>query len=180
LAVELPFGVSAEGVGLGDSGGRGIFRRRELHGSLDMITDGGFSPAQGRSAPEYVPPEGLARGLRDRIVGYFRRRVHREEPWHPKGRILFFEGDRLVLEFESPEEGIQLPGADSGISVELDDLSVIEARVNEKDSTQPGLHGAGFTLRLVVKLDRTPAAGRTATSVSWVLDRGRIGRVDLA
>lgn len=175
LPVELPYGVSAEGVGLAD----GDALQPYLRSRLDVPTrSSGFRIASRARQPDEAAVDGT-RGVRGRIADYFRGLWHRE-PWFPTGRVLFFDGGRLVLEFQSPEEGIELPGPDSGISVELDDGSIVEGKVNEKDSTPGGRHEAGLILRLVLQLDPAPPAGRKPARVVWALAGGGVGRVDLA
>jgi Ca-activated chloride channel family protein len=139
LPVELPAGVSAEGVGLGGP----------------MVRERGLGVAF-HAGPDMVRMLRGARG-RDLFAGTDLRAVV-AVPLEIEARVTCREGDLLVLEFESPADGFLLPGDRDTVRVVLDDRSVIETRVDAGLSTRTGPHARGLTLRLAL---------RTAGGETW-------------
>jgi Ca-activated chloride channel family protein len=139
LAVELPYGVSAEGVGLG-RGGREVasmFSRCAVVDSRLMRT---------RSMPSL-----------DMLA------------WQSSelsGRVVRIDRDLLVIELESFDSAIELPEVTDEVVVVWDDGDESTARV-EPASTRPGRHAAGLTLRLVLRLSDAAAERRTPLRVRW-------------
>jgi len=136
LPVELPAGVSAEGVGLGPA----------------------VRLAPGAMLIQAMPD--MVRGKRafdvriGRIGGYVMAEEAAVAAEELKARVTRCDGDLLVIELESPADGFMLPGDKDTVRVLLDDESVIEARVDAGLATRSGPHARGLTLRLALRAPR--------------------------
>ena len=64
------------------------------------------------------------------------------------GRVVRLEGDLLIVEFESPDDGILLPPDGEEIFVYTADANAVYGVVDDTVSTRPGPHARGLTLRL--------------------------------
>jgi hypothetical protein len=67
-------------------------------------------------------------------------------------RMLHLEGPLVILEFEVPEAGFLLPGDGTTVRVRFEDGSDCRAKVLGKESSRPGPHEKGLTIRIAVKL----------------------------
>ncbi len=153
LPVEIPAGVSAEGVGLGGP----------------MVRERGLGVAF-HAGPDMVRMLRGARG-RDLFAGTDLRAAD-AAAIEIEARVTRRDGDLLVLEFEVPAAGIVIPGREDGLTVILVDGTTIEARVDESLSTRPGRHAPGLTLRLALLTaggETWPAAPLAA--ITWDQER---------
>ena len=174
LPVELPAGVSAEGVGL--VGGpevslsQRVHRVRSMHSNLDAeATVGdrveGFDALflGARESAEY--PEDVAHELHSP--------VHRLEPHlpadllHLDGNLLHLDGNLIVLELEVPEDHFELPLGEE-LELTLPSGETIEAWVDADRSSPAGPHSAGVRVRMAIRVGTKPAqleGGRIR--ISW-------------
>ena len=156
LAVELPAGVSAEGVGLLDA----TFMRGPMPGMALMEMDAARLMAS-------IPPamRALAKGVpaRGRAVpspGAAEATV--------TAAVIHRDGDELTLEFEVPEDGYVLP---SGLAVvRAGGRRVGTARIVPEKSTASGPHPRGVLVRVTLRMD-----GRKAWPGSAAVEFGRSG-----
>jgi hypothetical protein len=82
-------------------------------------------------------------------------------------RVLHVDGPVLIFEFEVPEKGFILPADDTQVQVQFDDASTCRARVLGKESSRPGPHQEGLTVRLAVKLSRRKSWRGREVSLRW-------------
>lgn len=147
LAVEVPAGVSAEGMGLFESVGlvRGEMPLMRLTSLADWSLAKGIPPMAG---PAFggVPRSRVARfGEADvaRPVGAGGHVLH--------GTLIQRDGDEIVIEIEAPEDDYILP---SGIAkITRDGREIGTARIVPEKSTPPGLHPRGVLVRLALRMD---------------------------
>ena len=160
LAVEVPAGVSAEGLGL--------VRRPAFAGLMlteCMAPDVEYPNVEERAAASFRVP-GLrqpAKSLRRRVAGLFQRHPGPFAPEQVRieGRVVRVEGDLLVVEFEVPPEGLTLPDESVDVTIGADTGATRTARVFPARSTRPGAHPPGVTVRLALRVaagKRVPAA----------------------
>jgi hypothetical protein len=191
LAVELPAGVSAEGVGLA---GVGLPALRKLE--VDCATSVGIvesgrmlesvlghisaPPPPTRMSARAIP--GLA-GVLGKLAG-----ARRTGPAPPgavivAARCLRVDGDLLVLEFESPWDGFELAttGTIAAEAFRADTAARVELQATvDPLSTRPGPYAAGLTLRLVLRTaDGSP--WRVVKVLVWVrsADRSAVIMVEI-
>ena len=80
-------------------------------------------------------------------------------------RLVLQTADRLVVEFEVPEEGFDWsPGASA--KLKLADGELVEVQVDLTTSTAPGELRAGTIVRLVLRLKRPLTAKQVPASVA--------------
>ena len=155
LAVDLPDGVSAEGVGLAT----GISIRGLAGMQALTAADGFVNMSPYRSAPS--PRVWSAHRLSERPGG------GPEEPMGPvPGRIVHadyhpyeFLISVLVFEFECPYDGYEHPGPGTVVEVHTGRGEVVRAVVEEDQSTYPGPCTRGLTLRMHLRF-RQPVSVR--------------------
>ena len=138
LPVELPAGVSAEGVGL-----MGASR---VMGMMEPSHARGMAPAMSRLLSVFeigIHEEGMEMDLEIQPT---------IQELRTGARVLRVEGDLLVVEFEAPWEKFLLPGQGDAILVRLGDGRTTLALVDEAAGTRRGPHASGLTLRLAVRL----------------------------
>lgn len=148
LAVEVPAGVSAEACGLGAVRGMppgGVAFAETALFSLSSTVYDLLTPSLPRHSRKEraVPPPNRARRI-----------PQPPEPVYIQARVTRIEGDLLVLEFESNEDGFYLPDAGSKVTLgRLPAKGIVEGGL----STSPGPHPAGLTLRLALRtVDGSP------------------------
>jgi hypothetical protein len=147
LAVELPYGVSAAGVGL-----------EVVPGALCM-----HLTAVGDVGASYRVREPITLDQAFPIL---------EERRLPVGRVVRRDRDLLVVEFESPHEAIDLPDVTDEVVIRWDSGDASAARIDATGSTRAGRHAAGLTLRLVLRLsDAVTETSRTPVVVRWRIAR---------
>jgi Ca-activated chloride channel homolog len=144
LVVDLPEGVSAEGVGLAMGmfrGGAMVLQR--IHGGLDENSPGFHIEERTLGVPKYT-----------------RSRVGlRRQPGKPggpvTGRIIHadyrpheFLVSVLVFEFECPYDGYDHPGPGTVVEVHTGCGEAVRAVVEEDQSTYPGRQTRGLILRM--------------------------------
>jgi len=148
LPVELPYGVSAEEVGLEPRRGRKAYLASMPTPRL-LSRSGEFRIASVAGDEMDAEPGSLGRYRRVRQVP------------SAAARMVVFDGKRIVAEFETPEAGFELPGEGVIVSVMLADGSSLDGRIDPVRSTPPGTYDAGITVLLQIFVRRailgTPA-----------------------
>ena len=110
------------------------------------------------------PPAERLRGWRARSRQMLSRMFRRGTPGEPlhltiEGRVVRVEADLLVLEFEVPDGGIELPADGSEVQFSWDTREATAAIVVERLGTRAGEHAAGLTVRLALRGDVRPSGG---------------------
>ncbi|MEX2530783.1 MAG: VIT domain-containing protein [Gemmatimonadota bacterium] len=148
LAVELPAGVSAEGVGLM---GRGVMRESTvLFSRMSQVFDRAGEPAV---------EEPVAMELAADRVGLPRLRISDAEVLHRTPEL-------LVVEFEVPEDGFTFPVGP--VWVELEDGARIAADVDPSVSTPSRRYDRGVRIRLgLLRTDGAPWPVAHRVSLGW-------------
>jgi hypothetical protein len=136
LEVELPAGVSAEGVGL----------QGAMYASVAKHAVSPETMAVCRLSSHRVMGGGPSRGP----GGQGANKLPQPSPpvIRLDGRVLRIDDDLLVVEFETPEDGIMLPPDGEDIYVTTVGGYTSHGLVEGTVSTQPGPHDRGLTLRL--------------------------------
>jgi Ca-activated chloride channel family protein len=148
LEVELPAGVSAEGVGLCmpepmrilASPASSMHRfldldvTRSIRRGIERVDDGIMFSLDdvGKDFLEPAPPPPPAAA----------------KPPTVTARVVRLDDDLLVVEFESPHDGFMLPRAGDRIEIFGAEGETLFAVVDGDVSTAPGPHNEGLTLRL--------------------------------
>jgi hypothetical protein len=142
LAIELPAGVSAEGVGLERSYG------------LDHLQRGLSSMVQ--------PTSAMSRGFRSRAVSLgreFLREAHvsraasiGSDRHHLTATVVHIDGPEAILEFEAPVDGFYLPTGD--LMLWLAGKKMGKVRVIDEKSSAQGPHAPGLLVRLALRLEK--------------------------
>ena len=135
LAVELPAGVSAEGVGLERSYGLDHLQR-----GLTMMMEPASAVSRGFLRRKSV--ELGSESLREASIGGDRH--------HVTATVVRIDGPEAVIEFEVPVDGFYLP---TGILMLWLAGKRGEARIIEERSTAEGPHASGLLVRLALRLD---------------------------
>lgn len=178
LPVELPAGVSAEGVGL--VGGNQVGMSERVHGVRSMRTHSMDSHLDADMAAEglFEDFNTLFSGARESaeyledVVHELHSPVHRLEPHlpadllHLDGNLLHLDGNLLVLELEVPTDGFELPEGE--LNVTLTSGETLEAWVDADWSSPMGPHSAGLRVRMAIRLATKagrPEGGRIR--ISW-------------
>jgi Ca-activated chloride channel family protein len=162
LPVEVPAGLSAEGVGLlaGASWGP-VGESMTFYGSATRL----------RSRPPFKSRFSLGldffRTVREPISG---RKMG--SPLGPitieKARVLHIDDRILVFEFEAPLDDFVLPADDTKIIVLFDQGGkTCIARVLKDDSSKPGPHPAGVTIRLALQLEGNENWSHKSAEIHW-------------
>jgi Ca-activated chloride channel family protein len=168
LAVELPAGVSAEGVGLE----RSYPRMAGLMQPTASLSRGlrGREIAMDASTPESLDWPKLVRGGRWFRKGAFSdmgREVH-----FGFAALIDITGPEAVIEFEVQFDGFTLPTGDLRIKVAGEEVG--KARVVEEKSTARGPHAKGLLVRLAFRLeDGFPWPAGEFLTVSWETSDGQ-------
>jgi len=85
-----------------------------------------------------------------------------------EARVLQIDDQMLVFEFETPVDGFMLPGGDVDVDVLFDDAGgTNHARVLGRESSKPGPHPAGLTVRLALKLKGDRCWHHNAARIHW-------------
>jgi Ca-activated chloride channel homolog len=152
LAVELPAGVSAAGVGLGavmGSGemGRSAFRFRDA---------AALGPIKGIREPLARMMEPVFASHEETLVGKFRLLV---------SECIETHDDELTLEVEAPEDGFLLPV--DKLEVAFRDGRRVTAVVVSEKSTAAGPHVGGTRLRLTVRLESGSWLAKGVVMIEW-------------
>jgi hypothetical protein len=157
LAVEMPAGLNPEAVGYG--------AMAQVH-FCSSAPASAFGPC---AAPPdaYVgmaeaPPSFLRATLREEFLHPLRsslgvRSSQKRPPSGIHARCVRTEGDLLVIEFESPYDGFELPGHVLAMFAFTEDGSKLELAMDTDLGTFPGPHQRGLTLRLALRrVDGSP------------------------
>jgi len=163
LPVELPADVSAEGVGL-----------FEAAGTMAMLGGPRFIGAA--LTRSMAPMERRTRWGKEMIPGVFLGATGKVTSL--AGVVIHRDGDEIVLEIETPEDGFILPSGEAAVLA--GDREVGKARVVPEKSTPPGPHARGVLVRLALRLEGGSAWPEVATILferrSW---RGLIDRLGI-
>ncbi len=142
LAVEVPADVSAEGAGLMPCSmpaalapAAPMFSLKRVYEAADAFHDHDWKADLTIALRHITPHKPTAGPIRIE-----------------RARVLHLDGQILVLEFEVPVDSFLLPEDGTKIRVLFDDGDKDTARVLGRDSTEPGPHEAGLTVRLALKL----------------------------
>jgi Ca-activated chloride channel family protein len=149
LEVELPAGVSAEGVGL----------QMPAHAMVSAFAKRGPGPALQHSIARTGQDFKVRRRpLREITSGFVEERLVESAMAGPPpaveltARVTRVEDDLLVIEFECPDDGFTLPRDGEQIEVYGDGAGApAPAVVDGGISTVPGPHPRGLTLRLALR-----------------------------
>lgn len=140
LPVEVPAFVSAEGVGLRALGGvrsllmgdEAMLRRVEATASLDL-----------RGSHDFIDgTRGFTREIARKLQDLVTRRIG------IRSRVLAVEGNRLVVELETPAEGFLWP--DGEVDVTSDGNDIGTGTIDPPSSSPRGPHAKGLLLRLAI------------------------------
>jgi Ca-activated chloride channel family protein len=186
---QLPYGMSVEGLGLRRSAPGGVeMASMELGAmrqyatastemsSVDDSPRGQKSQRKSHDAPSERPPAGRPVPPRppSPAQGYPAPRESKEEKAKLKGRASPFRSlaarlvlravDRLVVEFEVPEDGFDWsPGTHA--QARLADGRMVEVEVDLKTTTAEGELEGGTTVRLVLRLAQPLTAQQVPVGV---------------
>ena len=164
LELEMPAGVSAEGVGMGTrlarrlapGFGAGIM---DWMGVDETETRGrreGRRILSLREMPDKIRPLQVARRARSPI----------------NARTVSRSGNVIVVEFETPHDRFQLPTADQSVFITLRGER-LEATVDEERSSHPGPHDQGLVVRLALRLSGATGWPTGLTQISCELPDGQ-------
>ncbi len=192
LVVELPAGVSAEGLGLLDMrwGGPAAGGAPMMQASVAWEGMASFAEPEGDGLAEYdlAPPPAPTSRKRSAPPSppkLKETRASREERshWGSEGRseeleaeVVVHTPERLVVEFQVPRDGFLLPQGE--VTVRLPDGRLLKAMVEPGGSTHRGPHRGGLRVRLslvVVQgggrpepgLEPDTAGAGPMVSISW-------------
>ena len=84
-----------------------------------------------------------------------------------EARVLRLDGQILIFEFEVPATGFLLPRDGTRVQVRFDDGIASDARVLSQESSPPGPHQAGLTVRLALKLEDHHCWHHNAARLHW-------------
>jgi hypothetical protein len=158
LAVELPHGVSAEGVGLG------------MHMASHLCASLAEPVAFRKSAG--VAFDLIASEMNDRLPCQVPPTFTRI-----MGAIVRFEAGVLVVEFETPDAIVALPDQSDDVIVRWESGDISTVRIVRDRSTRPGPHPAGVMVRLVFAIENGTEGN--PVKIAWT-SRGRHHEVELA
>jgi hypothetical protein len=169
LEAELPAGVSAEGVGLARdvSGLRLSVAGEEL--AAFECEDGIFDHMFEAPAVESAPPSRARPFLGRDLFGAFRPVARRITI---RARVLRIDDDLLVIEFESPADGFELPGDDEPIEIKDGRDWKPVANMDAALSTRRGPNDEGLTLRLALRRSDGKPWKEVGDALQWVNDAG--------
>jgi len=148
LPVEVPGGISAEGVGLGP---------------IPLA----FEDMAAVSEPRLRPARGMFRKVLESAMLLDRPRFSGAITID-RARVLRIDGPTLVFEFETPVDGFILPDEYTTITVTFDDgAETCVAEALEDESSGPGPYAAGLTIRLALRLQGRANWHHEAASIQW-------------
>ncbi len=154
LAVELPAGVSAEGVGLVMAGVPVELRMQQA------LLEASFLAECEESRPAYASVR----------FPFSRREPLAFSPPAPvliDGRVVRVEGDLLVVELEVPPDGLTLPDESVDVMIDASTGASVTARIVKKLSTRPGAHPPGVTVRLALRIAAGAQMPAAPLQISW-------------
>jgi Ca-activated chloride channel homolog len=180
LPVEMPAGVSAEGAGLRASRTPGFFSTAPAAMPVAMEAMNRMEYGEPRSS--YISFR--SKKVLDRITNMLTGSkpeiqeeselqlgevsIERQAPILIEGaRVLYLKDQILVFEFETPVNGFMLPDRRAEISVVFNDGVESRAIVIEKDSSKPGPHVAGLTIRLALRFENSKSWNHKTASIRW-------------
>ena len=176
LAVELPAEVSAEGVGLashtmtlGVAPASPLRMMKQVPRVFHELAD--FARG-GRDEADMLD---LDAGPADEASPSYKFEAEEEtmaslsarRPVVCDGRVLWVEGQLLIFEFEVPVGSFLLPGDGEKVQVFFDDGSAGQATVQGAESSWPGPHAEGLTVRLAMQLEDWLHWNYSEVWVSW-------------
>jgi Ca-activated chloride channel family protein len=164
LAVEMPAGVDAWGVGLqrDEALMMSVMAKMAPRGAAasmpPMMMDSALAEAPEESALE--APMRMARAPEPGFKGSGggRRRTIRIESVH----VRWLSSDVLEVQFETPHDGFRMPSSPVGLLLRgmLWSKREVGMRILEDSSTKAGPHGQGLLVRLVIQLFETLTPGQ--------------------
>jgi hypothetical protein len=181
LVVELPAGVSAEGLGLLDMrwGGPAGGGSPMIQASVAWEGPASFAEPEGDGMAEYdlAPPAPTARkrSTPPSPPKLKESRASRGERshWGSEGsseeleaEVVVHTPERLVVEFQVPRDGFLLPQGE--VTVRLPDGRLLTGVVEPGEGTQSGPHPAGVRVRLALKA----TGGRSWDQAGFPPERG--------
>jgi hypothetical protein len=173
LEVELPAGVSAEGVGLATSDlAKRICALPAPHTDSCLDLDQMRSVSRGIDRADDEEMRSLIELREVRAESALPRPPAAARPRTAKARVVRIVGDLLVVEFESPSDGFTLPQAGEEVEVRLDDGTELLAMIDGDVSTGPGPHDKGLTLRLGLRHAGGAPWPKAPVSIWWSLPDG--------
>jgi Ca-activated chloride channel family protein len=162
LQVEVPAEVSAEGTGLAQTG---MMLGAPLSISLACLDR---SEAQIRvELPELRRQRTEILGLPLKHILSRVRKAPARKVDIRGSRVLHLKGSLLILEFEVPEMGFLNPKGGTAVRVCFTDGSVCRAKVLGEESTPPGPHGEGLTVRLALELPGRRSWRKADARLCW-------------
>lgn len=160
LTVEVPFEVSAEGVGLSRRAipcgalmadmafGEGMPLAEGTRFAKGEVLGGPSSMADQRLASASIGPSRLTS-----MIETLRRTFGSHRPLITARIVRFISGDLVVFEFEMPGDRFAIPGAGAAVTVRWASGETAEARIVEELGTRPGDCEAGLTVRLALRIE---------------------------
>lgn len=127
LAVEMPHGVSAEGVGY-----VGVCA---LVGP-DAMPAAAMTPRMAGRAFERLPVRGIETPAVTEITPL---------------NVVWLDATTLIVEFASPHDGFLLPAAE--VTLETDSREALRLKVDRKESSPRGPHASGLVIRLALHVE---------------------------
>jgi Ca-activated chloride channel family protein len=160
LALELPYGVSAEGLGLAAAG---VMDVDDLRMNLDDLS---YSAVKVRAARSSTA--GRIGAIASSTLGKLSLGARRAGKIH--GRVIGRDDDRLVVEFEAPRGGIGVPGASFVATILFEGRGPVSADVVFDESTSTGSIPEGLVVRWTLQLHETVARVHKPLGVVFELD----------
>jgi Ca-activated chloride channel family protein len=166
---QLPYGVSVEGLGLRRSVPNMVFAGAGLaqYRMADAAMSDEFSvPAAKLRAPSPAssPPQKASSMDRRLVRELSSSKGQSGPPRSLSARLVLRTVDRLVVEFEVPEDGFDW-SPDSIALIKLADGRTVEVEVDLKTTTHEGELEESTTVRLVLRLERPLTGGQVPIGV---------------
>jgi hypothetical protein len=90
-------------------------------------------------------------------------------------RVLRIDDQTLTFEFEVPIDGLMLPDDNQVLGIVFDDRGSGSARLLGQDSSKPGPHRAGLTVRFSLRLEGDRSWHHESAEIRW---QGRLCLAD--
>lgn len=163
LAVEIPAEVSAEGAGLASSAVMlRLGRPSMMEASAELFL---AEPRITGAVDRFRELAALAKGSfvkRERATGAPIRVLKIRG-----ARILRLEQRLFVFEFEVPEDGFLVPLDGTSVRVRFEDGLEAAAQVVAVESSRPGPHEPGLTVRVGLKLENPYDWNHSKANLTW-------------
>ncbi|MBI3450394.1 MAG: VWA domain-containing protein [Acidobacteria bacterium] len=172
LPVELPHGVSAEGVGFAGAAGMTMAGAADTGSFVSRMAMAPEAFARRPRIPfDRMDPSTVyeVRGAYGPSTDSGRRYDRR---YSLAARILRSEGSRILLEFECPDDGFELPEPGHVMAATFEDGRRFTASVEDQGTTRTGPHARGLVLRLALVAPPGSAWPATAFGLLWIRPAG--------